>query len=114
MIHSRSYTYIIKNVYPDPSEVFDKILDDPKILDRATSVTQAYNELIAAAQSWGQGNMWRSDWKDSPSSTWELHDIKRKLYRAIVNVNILEGIRFYVSFACSFAFGELKLYGRIR
>ena len=108
MIHSRSYTYIIKNVYPDPSEVFDKILDDPKILDRATSVTQAYNELIAAAQSWGQGNMWRSDWKDSPSSTWELHDIKRKLYRAIVNVNILEGIRFYVSFACSFAFGELK------
>ena len=26
-----------------------------------------------------------------------------------LNVNILEGIRFYVSFACSFAFGELKL-----
>ena len=25
-----------------------------------------------------------------------------------MNVNILEGIRFYVSFACSFGFGELK------
>jgi ribonucleoside-diphosphate reductase beta chain len=39
----------------------------------------------------------------------ELYEVKRKLYRAIANVNILEGIRFYVSFACSFAFGELHL-----
>ena len=38
-----------------------------------------------------------------------MRDVKRKLYLAIANVNILEGIRFYVSFACSFAFGELKL-----
>jgi ribonucleoside-diphosphate reductase beta chain len=53
--------------------------------------------------------MWRGDWKDSPSAQWEIKDLKRKLYRAMVNVNILEGIRFYVSFACTFAFGELKL-----
>ena len=53
--------------------------------------------------------MWQSDFKDSPTAQWETYDLKRKLYRAIVNVNILEGIRFYVSFACSFAFGELKL-----
>ena len=38
-----------------------------------------------------------------------MKEIKRKLYRAVANVNILEGIRFYVSFACSFAFGELKM-----
>ena len=109
MIHSRSYTHIIKNVYPDPSEVFDTILEDRKILDRASTVTAAYNDLIDAAQKYGTGNMWKSDWKDSPSATWERYDLKRKLYRAVVNVNILEGIRFYVSFACSFAFGELKL-----
>ena len=109
MIHSRSYTHIIKNVYPDPSEVFDTILEDSKILDRASTVTAAYNDLIDAAQKYGTGNMWKSDWKDSPSATWERYDLKRKLYRAVVNVNILEGIRFYVSFACSFAFGELKL-----
>ena len=109
MIHSRSYTHIIKNIYPDPSEVFDTILDDRKILDRATTVTAAYNDLIEAAQQYGTGNMWKSDWKDSPSAQWERYDLKRKLYKAIINVNILEGIRFYVSFACSFAFGELKL-----
>ena len=108
-IHSRSYTYIIKNVYPDPGEVFDTILNDEKILKRANSVTAAYDDFINEAQQYGQGHMWDKDWKDSPSSQWTIHELKRKLYRAVANVNILEGIRFYVSFACSFAFGELKL-----
>jgi ribonucleoside-diphosphate reductase beta chain len=109
MIHSRSYTYIIKNVYSDPSEVFDKIVTDPRILERAASVTGAYDDFINSAQTWGNGNMWQQDFRDSPSSKWEIKDVKRKLYRAVANVNVLEGIRFYVSFACSFAFGELKL-----
>ena len=109
MIHSRSYTYVIKNVYPDPSEVFDKILSDNRILERAASVTESYDTFINYAQEWGQGSMWKEDWKASPSSVWTRRDLKRHLYRAVANVNILEGIRFYVSFACSFAFGELKL-----
>jgi len=109
MIHSRSYTYIIKNIYSDPSEVFDTIITDERILERARSVTEAYDDFIQAAQQYGSGNMWREDWKDSPSAQWDIKEVKRKLYRAVANVNILEGIRFYVSFACSFAFGELKL-----
>jgi ribonucleotide reductase beta subunit family protein with ferritin-like domain len=108
-IHSRSYTHIIKNVYPDPAEVLDTTLDNEKIIKRAQSVTKAYDEFLDAVGDWAQGNMWEPDWKDSPSSQWTLRDLKRKLYLAVANVNILEGIRFYVSFACSFAFGELKL-----
>ena len=109
MIHSRSYTYIVKNVYSDPADVFDTILRDEKILERSKSVTQAYDDFIRDAQSWATGCMWTESAKGSPSSKWCLKDLKRKLYRAVANVNILEGIRFYVSFACSFAFGELKL-----
>ena len=109
MIHSRSYTYIIKNVYSNPSEVFDQIITDERIVERSKSVTEAYDDFINSAQMWGTGNMWQNDFKDSPTSQWEIKDVKRKLYRAVANVNILEGIRFYVSFACSFAFGELKL-----
>mgnify|MGYP001353759200 FL=1 len=109
MIHSRSYTYVIKNVYPDPSEVFDTILTDDRILERAASVTESYDNFINYAQEWGQGNMWQPGSKGSPSEEWTRKDLKRHLYRAVANVNILEGIRFYVSFACSFAFGELKL-----
>ena len=109
MIHSRSYTHIIKNVYPDPSEVFDKILEDDKILARAQSVTRAYDEFINAAHEYDTSNHWKEDWRDHINAEWTLNDVKRKLYRAVANVYILEGIRFYVSFACSFAFGELKL-----
>ena len=109
MIHSRSYTYIIKNVYSNPSDVFDTIIRDERILERAKSVTESYDDFIRQAQEWGSGCMWRPDAVGSPSSEWCLKDLKRSLYRAVANVNILEGIRFYVSFACSFAFGELKL-----
>ena len=96
-IHSRSYTHIIKNVYPDPSEVFDKIVDDEEILKRATSVTKHYDDFIEYAKQWdvnGKGST---------------KVLKKKLFLAMVNVNLLEGLRFYVSFACTFAFGELKL-----
>ena len=109
MIHSRSYTYIIKNVYSDPGQVFDTILSDDKILSRAASVTKSYDDFIGDAQNYGSSNLWRHALEEVPSAQESLYELKRKLYRAVANVNILEGIRFYVSFACSFAFGELKL-----
>jgi ribonucleoside-diphosphate reductase beta chain len=109
MIHSRSYTYIIKNVYSDPSDVFDSIITDERILERARSVTESYDDFIQSAQQYGSSHDWIHRLEGVYSAKESLKDAKRKLYRAIANVNILEGIRFYVSFACSFAFGELKL-----
>jgi len=109
MIHSRSYTYIIKNVYSDPSEVFDTIITDERILERSRSVTESYDDFIQSAQNYGTSNDWMFRLEGVTNAKETLNDVKRKLYRAVANVNILEGIRFYVSFACSFAFGELKL-----
>jgi len=109
MIHSRSYTYIIKNVYSDPTEVFDSILNNGRILERAASVTGAYDDFINSAQLYGNSNLWIHAQEGAGTAKDERYELKRKLYRAVANVNILEGIRFYVSFACSFAFGELKL-----
>ena len=109
MIHSRSYTYIIKNIYSDPSEVFDTILNNDKILERASSVTGTYDDFINSAQQYGNSNLWIHTQEGAGNAREERLELKRKLYRAVANVNILEGIRFYVSFACSFAFGELKL-----
>ena len=110
MIHSRSYTHIIKNVYSDPSDVFDHILTDDRIVERAMTVTQAYNDFINAAHQYDNST---SEWQHALEGISYAQDaryeLKRKLFRAVANVNILEGIRFYVSFACSFAFGELKL-----
>ena len=96
-IHSRAYTHIMKNVYSDPTEVFDTILNDQEILKRAVSVTENYDRFSEMAQDYtvkGKG---------------DIDELKKQLYLAMVNVNLLEGLRFYVSFACTFAFGELKL-----
>ena len=109
MIHSRSYTYIIKNVYSDPSEVFDTILEDEKVMSRAASVTESYDSFIQHAHEYDNGTMWELAREGHTAGQYDRYELKRKLYRAIANVNILEGIRFYVSFACSFGFGELKL-----
>jgi len=109
MIHSRSYTYIIKNIYSDPTEVLDKIVTDKRILERASSVTSSYDDFINSAHQYDTGMLWQLATEGHYAGTSERRELKRKLYRAIANVNILEGIRFYVSFACSFAFGELKL-----
>jgi len=107
MIHSRSYTHIIKNLYPDPDSVFSTILGDAKILSRAASVTASYDDFITNARQY------ECDWSMAQEGAGQFRDnryeVKRKLFRAMMNVNILEGIRFYVSFACSFAFGENKL-----
>ncbi len=108
-IHSRSYTHIIKNVYPNPSEIFDTIVVDENIQQRSKSVTEAYDDFINSAQQYGSSNLWKFNLEGVESAQTELYELKRKLYRAVMNVNILEGIRFYVSFACSFAFGELKV-----
>ena len=109
MIHSRSYTHIIKNVYSNPGEVLDTIIDDANILQRARSVTEAYDTFLKAAHDYDAGNVWEHVLEGVPAATDTLYDLKTKLNLAVANVNILEGIRFYVSFACSFAFGENKL-----
>ena len=92
MIHSRSYTHIIKNVYSDPTEVFDHILDDEKILSRAQSVTEAYDAFLQAANEYGSGRMWEHQLEGVPLAQDELYELKRKLYRAVANVYILEGL----------------------
>ena len=109
MIHSRSYTHIIKNLYPNPDEVFSTILDDEKILSRASSVTASYDDFIQAAHLYDSSNEWIHAQEGVEAARDGRYELKRKLFRAMMNVNILEGIRFYVSFACSFAFGELKV-----
>lgn len=90
-IHSRSYTHIIRNVYPDPSVVFDSMLDVKEILECGNDIAEYYDDLI----------------KDNNSTT-NRYDHKRSLYMCMMSANALEGIRFYVSFACSWAFAELK------
>ena len=97
-IHSRSYTHILKNVYPNPAEIFDhEVMDDPMIVERAKVMTKYYDDFVNTANDY------------FIKSEGSLYDVKKKLVLAIYAVNALEGLRFYVSFACNFAFAEQKM-----
>ncbi|RLA60965.1 MAG: ribonucleotide-diphosphate reductase subunit beta [Epsilonproteobacteria bacterium] len=107
-IHSRSYTHIIRNIFPDPSVVFDDIVVNEEIVKRATTVSEDYDRLIEMGQWYsllGEGEHKVNGKTISVS----LKELKKLVYLSITSVNILEGMRFYVSFACSFAFAERTL-----
>ena len=96
-IHSRSYTHIIRNIYPNPSKIFDELMDIPEIVNCADDISKYYDNLI-----------W---WNNLPKNQYERdteYKHKKALWLALMSVNILEGVRFYVSFACSWAFAEVK------
>ncbi|WOT06808.1 class Ia ribonucleoside-diphosphate reductase subunit beta [Shewanella youngdeokensis] len=104
-IHSRSYTHIIRNIVNDPSVVFDDIVENEEILKRATDIAVYYDKLITLSQAFhlhGEG----SHKIDGEVIEITKREIKKALYLCMVSVNVLEAIRFYVSFACSFAFAE--------
>lgn len=107
-IHSRSYTHIIRNITNNPSEVFDDIMTNDKIIDRAQGIGKYYDDLHLASQAYslyGAG----THMINGVALNIDLYELKKMLYLCIMAVNVLEAIRFYVSFACSFAFAERKL-----
>lgn len=121
-IHSRSYTHIIRNIVNDPSIVFEDIVDNVSIQKRAKAVSKYYDDLILESQLYqlhGEGIWYKQNEETGELKTskenktgWKqitLRGLKKKLYLCIQSVNALEAIRFYVSFACSFAFAERKL-----
>lgn len=106
-IHSRSYTHIIRNVYSDPGIVFDGLTDVSEIVECARDISKYYDDLIETA---GYYNLlgYGTHTVNGKEIKVEAYDLKKKLWLCLNSVNALEGIRFYVSFACSWAFAELK------
>ena len=45
-IHSFSYTWIVRNIYVDSSEIFDSIMIDQNILNRASEINKYYNIIF--------------------------------------------------------------------
>ena len=99
-IHSRSYTHIIRNIYPNPSKVFDEITDISEIVDCAKDISKYYDILIDMNQRYASAT--HRHLVPIP------YQHKKALWMTLMSVNILEGVRFYVSFACSWAFAEVK------
>ena len=113
-IHSRSYTHIIRNIYSNPSVVFDQLMDSKEITDCADDISKYYDDLIEYTNwynMFGEGSftvIGNTMGDKGTSKTINKRELKKKIWMCLNSVNVLEGIRFYVSFACSWAFAELK------
>jgi ribonucleoside-diphosphate reductase beta chain len=110
-IHSRSYTHIIRNIYPNPSKVFDEITDIAEIVDCAADISKYYDKLIQYNQyhlSTEAKLIIQFNSRNGRTVDYNPYNHKKALWLALMSVNILEGVRFYVSFACSWAFAEVK------
>ena len=107
-IHSRSYTHIIRNIVNDPAVVFDDIVTNEQILARAQDISRYYDDLIEMTNYWHQLGEGTHQVNGKPVVV-SLRALKKQLYICLMSVNALEAIRFYVSFACSFAFAEREL-----
>jgi ribonucleoside-diphosphate reductase beta chain len=106
-IHSRSYTHIIRNVYSNPSDVFDELTEIDEIVDCAVDISKYYDDLIEAV-AWYKLLGLGVHRVNGENVVVNMYELKKKLWLCLNSVNALEGIRFYVSFACSWAFAELK------
>lgn len=107
-IHSRSYTHIIRNIVNNPKKIFDNIINNKAIYSRAQDISKYYDKLIKMTNQWhlfGEGK----NIINGKKIHIKLNKLKKALYLCLISVNALEAIRFYVSFACSFAFSERKL-----
>lgn len=107
-IHSRSYTHILRNLFSDPSDIFEDIVVNHEIKRRATDISRYYDDLIFATQLWQTRGL-GTHVINGEEHVITMRELKKKLYLCMNSVNALEAIRFYVSFACTFAFAERKL-----
>lgn len=114
-IHSRSYTHIMRNLYTDPSKVFDEIVLDEAIMKRAESIGKYYDDVLVKTRHWENQKEFTELAKASINADFQLEraikqeaaakrDLMKSLYLCLHVINALEAIRFYVSFACTFNF----------
>lgn len=96
--HADSYSYLVRNVYSDPTKVFDESIINPNIIARAKDTIKYYDDFLMESIKYRAG-----------VSTISEMELKRKFLLMIVSINMLEGLSFFQSFACSFAFAEQGL-----
>ncbi|AXF40788.1 aerobic NDP reductase small subunit [Acinetobacter phage vB_ApiM_fHyAci03] len=99
-IHSRSYTHIIRNLYSDPSKIFDGVVANKEIMARATAICERYDKLHELVI------LYQADKIRGVETKEQLREVKKALYMCLHAINALEAIRFYVSFISTWNFFE--------
>jgi ribonucleoside-diphosphate reductase beta chain len=92
-LHNAAYQHVIRNVYNDPTKEFNEIPQIDEIVACGKDIGKYYDDFILEIALYRCG-------LSTP------FNVKYKLWLALNSVNALEGIRFFGSFACSWAFAN--------
>lgn len=84
MIHSLSYSHIIRGIFADSTPVFQRNFTNVKIIDRVKTEIEQYSDIAAYAEALTNAE--------------ESEENIKKIVELILTVYALEGIKFYASF----------------
>jgi len=96
--HSRTYTKHLRALYPNPSEIFDESFTDPNLTKIADSISKPYNKCYKSVIKYIYFTL-----NDLELNKEDMVEIRKDFLMAWIEVNILEGLRFYPFFSTIWA-----------
>ena len=103
--HSRTYTEELRALYDHPDKIFDESFEIPELLELTNSIKnpfeRAYFNVI---------NYLYKTQRDITLTNEEIYELYDSILMVIVEINTLEGIRFYTGFAAIWALTEGQKY----
>lgn len=103
--HSRTYTEELRALYDHPDKIFDESFEIPELLELTNSIKNPFERAYFNVINYIYKT--QRDIELTHEETIELYD---SILMVIIEINTLEGIRFYTGFAAIWALTEGQKY----
>jgi ribonucleoside-diphosphate reductase beta chain len=105
LLHSESYTEMVRAIFNNVDEFIDSIIHDEKIQKRAETVLGAFDSATDVIDKMIANNVAQKYGQSLPYKQTE-HDEKKAVYKSAMVLNMFEGIRFFTTFVTAWSFSE--------
>ena len=113
LLHSESYTEMVRAIYNDVDVFIESIIDDPFIQKRATSILSAFDWATSVFDRMDANKVAKDNGVSSMDGTLlvpfpEIDEqvVKEAIFKSALVLNMFEGIRFFATFVTAWSFSE--------
>ena len=108
LLHSESYTEMVRALFINVDEFVDNIIDDEHIQSRATSILSGFDEATSIFDRMDANStvLAHNPNADKPFPEITKRMVKEAVYKSAVILNMFEGIRFFCTFVTNWSFSE--------
>jgi ribonucleoside-diphosphate reductase beta chain len=96
--HSRTYTEILRSLYTEPDKMFDSAFEIEELQSIAKKIASVYEKTYQSVIEYVYKTQRNIEFTKE-----DLHELKKDIIRCLFEINALEGVRFYSSFAAIWA-----------